>query len=110
MPHHMYTKITSALNKRKSINGSKIFFLGVAYKPDISDDRIPALEIIDIVANKGGMISYNDLYPTIKTPEGYIQSVRIHNENLENTDIVIVQPVVQFAISFITEHVNWVWT
>lgn len=109
MPHHMYTKITSALNKRKkSINGSKIFFLGVAYKPDISDDReSPALEIIDIVANKGGMISYNDPYvPTIKTPEGYtFQSVEFTAENLENADVVVITTNHSvYDASFITEH------
>src|SRR5690606_41533835 len=48
MPHRMTIKINSALNRsRKSINGSSILFMGVAYKPNISDEReSPALKII----------------------------------------------------------------
>ena len=40
---------------KKAVNGSKILFLGVAYKPNIDDEReSPALEIIDITARKSG--------------------------------------------------------
>jgi UDP-N-acetyl-D-glucosamine dehydrogenase len=53
MPHYMYIKIAPALNRhKKAVNGSNILFLGVAYKPNIDDEReSPALEIMDIVAN-----------------------------------------------------------
>ncbi|NLB26423.1 MAG: nucleotide sugar dehydrogenase [Bacteroidales bacterium] len=70
MPHYMYIKIATALNRhKKSVNGSKILFLGVAYKPDINDDReSPALEIMDIVKHKGGTVAYHDPYiPEIMT-------------------------------------------
>ena len=62
MPHRMTLKISSALNKhKKSINGSHILFLGVAYKPDIDDEReSPALKIMDEVAQKGAIIHYHD--------------------------------------------------
>jgi UDP-N-acetyl-D-glucosamine dehydrogenase len=62
MPHRMTLKISSALNKhKKSINGSEILFLGVAYKPDIDDEReSPALKIMDEVAQKGAVIHYHD--------------------------------------------------
>ena len=58
MPHYMYIKIATALNRhKKAVNGSKILFLGVAYKPNINDEReSPALEIIDTVAHKGGEV------------------------------------------------------
>ena len=40
MAHRMTIKINSTLNRQqKPINGSKILFLGVAYKPDIEDER-----------------------------------------------------------------------
>ena len=62
MPHRMTIKINSALNRqKKAINGSKILFLGVAYKPDINDEReSPALKIMDEVAKKGGEVSFHD--------------------------------------------------
>ena len=64
MPHRMTIKITSALNRQKKpVNGSRFLFLGVAYKPDIADEReSPALKIIDEVIGKGGLVEYYDPY------------------------------------------------
>ena len=73
MAHRMTIKISSALNRhKKSINGSKILFLGVAYKPDIDDEReSPALKIMDAVKHKGGEVFYHDPYISeVKTEEG----------------------------------------
>ncbi|MDO8930276.1 MAG: nucleotide sugar dehydrogenase, partial [Bacteroidota bacterium] len=59
MPHYMVIKISTALNShKKPVNGSKILFLGVAYKPNIDDAReSPALEIINIISRKGAVVS-----------------------------------------------------
>jgi UDP-N-acetyl-D-glucosamine dehydrogenase len=49
---------------KKAVNGSKILFLGVAYKPNINDKReSPALEIMDIPARKDCIVFHN--YPHI---------------------------------------------
>ena len=94
MPHYMYVKIGTALNKhQKSVNGSKILFLGVAYKPNINDVReSPAIEIIDIVVRKGGIVSYCDPHiPEIITREGYsFSSVELTCENISNSDVVVI--------------------
>lgn len=93
MPHYMYIKIATALNReKKAVNGSKIMFLGVAYKPDINDDReSPALEIMNEVLKKGAVVSYNDPYiPTIKTSSGQtFHSVELTAENLKAADVVV---------------------
>lgn len=94
MPHYMYIKIANALNKhKKSINGSKILFLGVAYKPNIDDEReSPALHIIDEVIKKGGEVAYNDPYISqIETPDGNVlSSVLMIKENLSKYDVVVI--------------------
>lgn len=94
MPHYMYIKIATALNKhQKSVNGSKLLFLGVAYKPNINDEReSPALDIMDIVAHKGGIISYNDPHiPHVKTNKGHVyHSVELTQEAIENADCVVL--------------------
>lgn len=94
MPHYMYIKIATALNKhKKPVNGSSILFLGVAYKPDIDDAReSPALEIMDIVAHKGGIIHYHDPYiPSLKTHQNTsLQSVELSSETLRNADCVVI--------------------
>jgi UDP-N-acetyl-D-glucosamine dehydrogenase len=94
MPHYMYIKISTALNKhKKSVNGSKILFLGAAYKPNIDDYReSPTLNIIDDVIIKGGIVTYNDPFiPHIKTHDGYdFYSVDITEKILYEADAVVI--------------------
>lgn len=94
MPHYMYIKIATALNsQQKAVNGSNILFLGVAYKPDIDDEReSPALEIMDITTHKGGVVEYHDPYiSAIKTHKGIsYQSVALTPEKLRQVDCVVL--------------------
>jgi UDP-N-acetyl-D-glucosamine dehydrogenase len=94
MPHRIAIKISTALNRhKKPINGSKIIFLGVAYKPDIDDEReSPALKIMDIVAGKGGEICYHDPYiDKVTTPGGRkFESVQLSKEVLLDSDCIVL--------------------
>jgi UDP-N-acetyl-D-glucosamine dehydrogenase len=94
MPHRMAIKISSALNRnKKSINGSKLLFLGVAYKPDIDDEReSPALKIIDEVAQKGATISYHDPFvEEVETTAGRkYKSTKLTAELIQQTDCVVI--------------------
>ena len=94
MPHYMYIKIATALNRhKKAINGSHILFLGVAYKPDIDDEReSPALEIMDITTHKGGFVSYHDPYiPHVQTPNGMsLDSIPLTDSALKQADCVVL--------------------
>jgi UDP-N-acetyl-D-glucosamine dehydrogenase len=109
MPHYMYIKIATALNRhRKSMNGSKILFLGVAYKPDIDDEReSPALNIIDEVKNKGGNVNYHDPHiSSIVTHHGnHLVSVELTQETLADQDVVIITTNHRmFNSEFIYQH------
>lgn len=113
MPHYMYIKIATALNRqKKAINGSKILFLGVAYKPNIDDEReSPALEIIDTVAKKGGIVSYHDPYISeIITEDGdQYHSVGLDIETVKEADcVVITTNHSDFDADFIEEHAKLV--
>ena len=69
MPRHIVELIISSLNEHeRSINGSKILIIGVAYKKDINDCReSPALDIIQILKGLGSEISYFDPFvPVLK--------------------------------------------
>ncbi|MGD9930871.1 MAG: nucleotide sugar dehydrogenase [Mangrovibacterium sp.] len=94
MGHRMTIKITSALNRhKKSINGSKILFLGVAYKPNIDDAReSPSLRIMDEVAKKGGLVQYHDPFiPELKTEDGRVlRSAGLSAELLHEVDCVVI--------------------
>ncbi len=62
MPKFVVELVRDALNEeRKSLNGSRILILGVAYKRDIDDVReSPALSIIDLLRSQGAQVLYHD--------------------------------------------------
>lgn len=113
MPHYMYIKIATALNRhKKSVNGSKVLFLGVAYKPNINDEReSPALEIMEIVEHKGGQVSYHDPHiPIAGTHDGkQYQSVELTAETLAQADaVVLTTNHSAFDVEFIQQHAKMI--
>jgi UDP-N-acetyl-D-glucosamine dehydrogenase len=66
MPHYVVTRVGDVLNDvQKSIKGSRILVLGVAYKPDTNDMReSPALEVIRLLLAKGGEVFFHDPFIT----------------------------------------------
>jgi UDP-N-acetyl-D-glucosamine dehydrogenase len=62
MPEYVVQRISDALNSvKKAINGSRIHLFGIAYKPDVNDVReSPALDIIELLAQRGAKVSYTD--------------------------------------------------
>jgi UDP-N-acetyl-D-glucosamine dehydrogenase len=96
MPNWVVGKVVEALNQRcKSVKGSKILILGIAYKKNIDDMReSPAVELMELLQEKGAELSYSDPYlPTFpKMREHYfnLTSVRISPETLPNFDCVLV--------------------
>ena len=62
MPHFVVDKIQNALNEHsKSLKGSHVHILGVAYKRDIDDVReSPALDIIHLLDKRGAKVTYSD--------------------------------------------------
>jgi UDP-N-acetyl-D-glucosamine dehydrogenase len=70
MPEFVVERITDALNSaKKSINGSRIHVLGVAYKKDVGDVReSPALDILELLHRRGAQLSYSDPFvPSLET-------------------------------------------
>ncbi|MHC4557897.1 MAG: nucleotide sugar dehydrogenase [Planctomycetota bacterium] len=64
MPQYVVAKTIEALNeKTKSLKGSKVLVLGLAYKKDIDDLReSPSIELIELLRQKGAKVDYNDPY------------------------------------------------
>jgi UDP-N-acetyl-D-glucosamine dehydrogenase len=63
MPYYCRSLISQALNhgKQRSLKGSKVLVLGVAYKNDIGDTReSPALKLMELLRNAGAEVSYHD--------------------------------------------------
>jgi UDP-N-acetyl-D-glucosamine dehydrogenase len=64
MPHYVVAKVIEALNQhKKSLKGSKVLVLGLAYKKDIDDLReSPSIELIELLCQRGAKVDYNDPY------------------------------------------------
>ncbi len=64
MPYSIVSSVTDALNERgKSLKGSRVLVLGVAYKKDVDDLReSPTLKIMQLLIQRGAQVDYNDPY------------------------------------------------
>jgi UDP-N-acetyl-D-glucosamine dehydrogenase len=63
MPYFCRSVISQAMNHglQKSLSGSRILIVGVAYKADISDTReTPAEKLVGLLRNAGADVSYHD--------------------------------------------------
>ena len=92
MPNHVIGLISRGLNKeQKSLNGSKVLVIGVAYKPDIDDVReSPALDVIRLLENNGSHVDYYDPYvPSIRWNGTIVKSLE-SLENISDYDAVAI--------------------
>ena len=94
MPEYTVERTGKVLNRfRKSLNGSKVLVLGVAYKQDIDDYReSPALRVIEELEKTGAVVSYFDPWiPTCKHEGKTYNSIpALTAEVLEEADVVVV--------------------
>jgi UDP-N-acetyl-D-glucosamine dehydrogenase len=100
MPYYVIERTIEALNQHeKSLKGSKVLVLGVAYKKDIDDEReSPGYIIMKLLSEKGAIVSYNDPWiPVLKKTRKY---------NFQKKSIPITQEVLQGmdAVIIITDH------
>ena len=96
MPNYVVARLTEALNRQgKCLKNSKLLVLGVAYKKDVDDMReSPALEILDLLRERGAEIHYNDPYipkiPRLRKYEFDLKSSALTETLLKDMDAVII--------------------
>lgn len=97
MPYFVVGKVREALNRRKkSVNGSRILLLGVAYKRDIEDVReSPALDVLKLLEEDGAHVSYHDPF----VPELHEEGVDMHSTELTDDALAWADAVV-----ILTDH------
>ncbi len=79
MPEYVVGKVVDALNERtKSVKGSRVLMLGVAYKRDVDDTReSPSVDILRLLASKGATVDYADPWvPELGRPHGFEPPLR----------------------------------
>jgi UDP-N-acetyl-D-glucosamine dehydrogenase len=97
MPYHVVDALVAALNAHeKSVKGSKILVLGVAYKKDVDDLReSPSLKLLELLTARGAKLDYNDPYfPALHKMRHYdfshMKSVELTPQNLAAYDCVLI--------------------
>jgi len=98
MPLQVVNRTAAALNaRRKAVNGSRVLVLGLAYKPNVDDEReSPSYVLLDLLQERGAEVAYHDPYvpvirPTREHPHwAGVRSVDWNRPTLEKFDAVIV--------------------
>lgn len=93
MPGHVVSRIGEALNRcRKSLNGSKVLIVGVAYKANVSDTReSPALEIIRRLRASGAVVIYHDPFvPEFSELDPPLKSHPLTAQLVKSHDVVVI--------------------
>ena len=98
MPDYVVQRVAEALNdKGKAIKGSQILILGLAYKPNVDDEReSPSYRLLEKLAKRGAEVAYHDPYvPTIRPTREHPQwagtrSVRWDQATIEQFDLVVI--------------------
>ena len=96
MPAFVVSKLMDALNDRgRSLRGSRVLVLGVAYKRDLDDTReSPALKLMELLQHKGAIVGYHDPFvPFLKRSRRYdfqLASVELTADELGRADAVLI--------------------
>jgi UDP-N-acetyl-D-glucosamine dehydrogenase len=98
MPEHVANRVIGALNsQRRALNGSKILVVGLAYKPNVDDEReSPSYVLMDLLSDRGAELEYYDPYvPMIKSTREHShwagkKSVKWDRATIESFDLVLV--------------------
>jgi UDP-N-acetyl-D-glucosamine dehydrogenase len=95
MPRFIHDKARQSLNHAgRSVRGSRILVLGVAYKPDIDDLReSPALDILDLLEADGAEVVFHDPFIGVipeGDPGGPRESVPLTADRVQWSDLVLL--------------------
>jgi UDP-N-acetyl-D-glucosamine dehydrogenase len=98
MPAYVVHHVADALNaQKKALNGSSIMVLGLAYKPNVDDEReSPSYVLMEMLQSRGAQVTYHDPYvPVIKPTREHghwagTKSVEWNRQTVERFDCVLI--------------------
>jgi UDP-N-acetyl-D-glucosamine dehydrogenase len=99
MPYYCRSLVSQALNhgRQRSVSGSKVLIVGVAYKGDIGDTReSPALKLIELLRQAGAKIAYHDPFVP-ELPEASLASVDLDPAAHDCVVIVTAHSAIDYA-------------
>jgi UDP-N-acetyl-D-glucosamine dehydrogenase len=98
MPMYVVNRTAEALNaNRKPVNGSRVLIVGLAYKPNVDDEReSPSYTLMELLKSRGAEVAYYDPYvPVIRPTREHAhwtgtRSVGWNRETVQSFDAVII--------------------
>ncbi|MFT6958436.1 MAG: UDP-N-acetyl-D-glucosamine dehydrogenase [Halieaceae bacterium] len=111
MPEYVVSKLTEGLKGLgKSLKGSRILVLGLAYKKNVGDPReSPAAEILSLLVERGAAVEYSDphipAFPAMRNYHFELVSLELNAKVLQRFDAaVLVTDHDDFDYELIKEH------
>jgi UDP-N-acetyl-D-glucosamine dehydrogenase len=96
MPYWVIGKLSDALNQRgRSVMGSRVLVLGIAYKKDIDDTReSPSVELMELLRDKGASVAYSDphvpIFPKMRGHTFDLRSVPLTPQSIASYDVLLL--------------------
>ncbi|MBI4349573.1 MAG: nucleotide sugar dehydrogenase [Elusimicrobia bacterium] len=93
MPEFVVRRLAEILNlDGRSVRGSRVLVLGVAYKPNVPDMReSPAIDVVKLLADQGAKVAYHDPHvPTLEVEGIKLASKPLSDATLRSADVVAV--------------------
>ena len=98
MPVHVVNRVAEALNaRRKAVNGSRVLVVGLAYKPNVDDEReSPSYVLMNLLSERGAEVAYYDPHvPVIRPTREHAHWTGTHSVNwdrqtLESFDATLI--------------------
>lgn len=113
MPAYVASRVGGALNEvGKSVKGSGLMALGVAYKPGVGDIReSPALEVIDVLRRQGANVTFHDpLVQSFSLSADLPPRVELTEKAIGAADcVLILTPHASYDFDWVAEHARLVF-
>jgi UDP-N-acetyl-D-glucosamine dehydrogenase len=98
MPEYVVHRVAEAFNTRdKAVKVSRVLILGLAYKPNVDDEReSPSYVLMDLLSQRGAELEYYDPYvPMIKPTREHShwagkKSIEWGRATIESFDLVLI--------------------
>jgi len=98
MPAYVINRVSEALNERKkAVKGSSILIVGLAYKPNVDDEReSPSYFLMEMLSQRGANVAYYDPYvPVIKPTREHghwagTKSVEWNKNEISSFDLTLI--------------------
>lgn len=93
MPDYVVERVADLLNDRgRSLRGSRLLLVGMAYKKDIPDMReSPALKVLERLHSKGAHLAFHDPWVSgLPWHFGALQSIPLTPQNISDADCVVL--------------------